>query len=212
MNIENENLDESGKENKTVDAATNPENKNDDVVVKPGEDVDGASAEEGKDKKEEDKKSLEEVDYASIDMPDGFEVDNEVLEDVSPLLKDMGVSKENAEKLYGVAAKMMQKSQEKMQEAWSKQVDAWEKETLADEEIGSIEALATANRALKTFGSEKLQSELISLGIGNHPELIRFCHKIGKAISDDGLVTSSNGAGKQDQGFGRSLYGNKYDK
>ncbi|MEC7472463.1 MAG: hypothetical protein VX946_03765 [Pseudomonadota bacterium] len=43
-------------------------------------------------------------------------------------------------------------------------------------------------KAIEKFGSPELRQVLNDSGLGNHPELVKFCHRIGKAISDDSLV------------------------
>ena len=52
----------------------------------------------------------------------------------------------------------------------------------------------TAKSALDTFGNDALKSLLVETGFGNHPEIIRFMYRAGKAISEDSYIGNSEGA------------------
>jgi hypothetical protein len=58
----------------------------------------------------------------------------------------------------------------------------WIDETKADKEIGGDKldaTLATAKRALDAYGSPQFIEMLNQSGLGNHPEVVRFCAKVG---------------------------------
>ena len=60
-----------------------------------------------------------------------------------------------------------------------------------DAEIGGDklpENLAVARKALETFGTPELKALLNESGLGNHPEVIRFFYRSGKAISEDRVI------------------------
>jgi hypothetical protein len=48
--------------------------------------------------------------------------------------------------------------------------------------------LVHAERALEKFGSPELRKALVSSGLGNHPQLVDFCVKIGRAMKEDTVV------------------------
>ncbi|WP_051018526.1 hypothetical protein [Bartonella queenslandensis] len=67
-----------------------------------------------------------------------------------------------------------------------------------DEEFGGEklqENLAIAQKAMGQFGSPELKEFLNQSRLGNHPELIRAFYRVGKNMSEDGYVGSSQGAG-----------------
>ena len=75
--------------------------------------------------------------------------------------------------------------------------EGWKQSSIADKEFGgdNYEAnAAIAAQARDTFGSEAFKSLLKDSGVGDHPEFIRFCLNVGKAISPDTLVDSSGAA------------------
>jgi hypothetical protein len=53
-----------------------------------------------------------------------------------------------------------------------------------------------AKKALDAFGTTELRSLLNESGLGNHPEVIRFMFRAGKAISEDSMVTGTKGEAK----------------
>jgi hypothetical protein len=72
----------------------------------------------------------------------------------------------------------------------------WEAAITADKDIGGDklpENLAIAKKALADFGTPALTELLEKSKLGNHPEVIRFMVKAGKAISQDSrLVTGGH--------------------
>ncbi len=75
--------------------------------------------------------------------------------------------------------------------------EGWKQSSLTDKDFGgdNYEAnAAIAAQARDTFGSEAFKSLLKDSGVGDHPEFIRFCLNVGKAISPDTLVDSSGAA------------------
>lgn len=150
----------------------------------------GEEEEPGKDKQNE-PETEEEVDYSQIKCPDGFELDKDIMAHVSPVLKELKCSKENAEKIVAAGAEIFNKAIQGQAEAFAKKVDEWEKEVRADEVLGKDENIAIANRAVLEFGDERLTKEIIEAGLGNHPAFVRFCYKVGKAICEDRIVNAT---------------------
>lgn len=79
----------------------------------------------------------------------------------------------------------------------------WAAQARADKEIGGDkfnENLALAAQARDQFGTPELKKVLNVMKIGDHPEVLRFFVRAGKAISQDGFVPgrASNGARKSD--------------
>lgn len=149
------------------------------------------------DTKPEDKTTSEdepiEPDYSDVKAPDGYQVDAEVMTEITPVLKELKCSKENAEKLVAAGSMLVKRTLEAQQTALDEQHEAWKKEVLADKELGKPENIAIANRAIDTFGDEGLK-EITKAGLGNHPSFVRFCLNIGKAISEDSAVISTGSA------------------
>jgi hypothetical protein len=124
---------------------------------------------------------------------EGQELDTAALEQFEPIARELNLTNEQAQKmvdLYGT--KIMPMVQKQQAEAWQKQTEGWAETVKADKEIGGDKLtanLSAAQRALDQFGSPELKEYLNATGLGNHPDLVKTFVKIGKAMSEDGMVT-----------------------
>jgi len=144
-----------------------------------------------------------EVDY-TFEMPEGFELDEQSSTEFKEIAKDLKLPKESAQKLVDIAVKREQARVE----AHAQAVKSWGEQVAADKELGTPENLATAKQAIETFGSPELKEMLDKTGLGNHPAVVRMALKIGKAISEDRVITGRDGAGSQPRDPADILYGN----
>ncbi|EEJ8968774.1 peptidase [Salmonella enterica subsp. enterica] len=124
---------------------------------------------------------------------EGQELDTAALEQFEPIARELNLTNEQAQKmvdLYGT--KIMPMVQQQQVEAWQKTTEQWAADVKADKEIGGDKLtsnLSAAQRALAQFGTPELKEYLESTGLGNHPELVKAFVKVGKAMSEDGMVT-----------------------
>ncbi|WP_175982558.1 peptidase [Caballeronia zhejiangensis] len=141
------------------------------------------------------------IEYTDFKVPEGVELKGEALDELKAFAKEKGLSQEDAQKLVDLGAKQSQAFQTQVAEQAKAQSAEWAAQTKGDKEIGGDalpENLAAAKQALDKFGSPELKSLLNQSGLGNHPEVVRFMVKAGKAISEDGrLVTGA--AGQKDR-------------
>ena len=144
------------------------------------------------------------------------ELDSEVLNAFGDVAKELNLPQEDAQKVLDKVAPVIQERQAKMLE----QVRAdWASESQSDEEFGGealTENLNVAKQALDAFGTDAFKSLLQETGFGNHPEIIRFMYRAGKAISEDSYVGNSQGANprgsnipKDFNGIANALYSNQ---
>ena len=151
------------------------------------------------------------------DAPD--ELDPEVLTAFGEVAKELNLPQEAAQKVLDKVAPVIQAKQAKVLE----EVKAgWVSDSQADEEFGGEnlnDNLEVAKSALNAFGNQALKSLLVETGFGNHPEIIRFMYRAGKAISEDSYVGNSEGAdysgnnGPKDfNAIANSLYSNQQNK
>lgn len=127
---------------------------------------------------------------------EGQELDTAALEQFEPIARELNLSNEQAQKmvdLYGT--KILPMVQQHQAETWQKTTEQWAADVKADKEIGGDKLtanLSAAQRALDQFGTPELKEYLEGTGLGNHPELVKAFIKIGKAMSEDGMVDGSN--------------------
>ncbi|CVA10454.1 Uncharacterised protein [Serratia marcescens] len=137
--------------------------------------------------------------------PEGQELDANALAVFEPIAKELGLSQEQAQKLVDIYPQI----QQQQAEAWSKQVADWGEQVKADKEIGGDKfnaSVGAAQRALDQFGNTELREYLNASGLGNHPALVRFCAKVGKAMAEDTFVVPGQGGQRSAADI---LYGKK---
>lgn len=165
------------------------------------------------DDKKPDQKAPEK--YEDFKLPEGTEVDTELMGEFTTLAKDLNLTQEQAQKLAELGGKIALKANGPGDEAIIEQAKGvWGKEVLADKEIGGdklAENLSVAKKTLDTFGTPALTELLNKSGMGNHPEVIRLFLKVGKQISDDNVLVSGNRS-PSPQNHADKLYGSSSNK
>lgn len=120
-----------------------------------------------------------------LKLSEGSLLDANALEEVSKYAKELKLTQEQAQTVLAEREEAVASFVEKQKSVWAEQ-------SKADKEIGG-EGLAAnvhlSSRVLNRFGSPELKAELDRTGYGNSPEVIRLLTRIGKAMSDDQLVT-----------------------
>lgn len=126
--------------------------------------------------------------YESFTPQEGREFDPTVIGKFSEAAKAANLTQEQAQTFLDTMAPALAERQ-------TEQVNAlkasWADAAKTDKEYGGEklgENLSVAKKALDEFGSPELKSLLDDSGLGNHPEVIRFFYKAGKAISEDSYV------------------------
>ncbi|MHA3808593.1 peptidase [Enterobacter bugandensis] len=147
------------------------------------------------DKPEEEQKQEGAPEKYEFKPAEGQELDTEALKDFEPVARDLNLTNEQAQKLVDAYPKILAGVQQRQAEAWQKQTEGWAETVKADKEIGGDKLtanLSAAQRALDQFGAPELKEYLNATGLGNHPDLVKTFVKIGKAMSEDGMVDGSN--------------------
>ncbi|HBC5198779.1 TPA: peptidase [Serratia marcescens] len=155
--------------------------------------------------KAEKEKKLAAPEKYEFTPPEGQELDANALAVFEPIAKELGLSQEQAQKLVDIYPQI----QQQQAEAWSKQVSDWGEQVKADKEIGGDKfnaSVGAAQRALDQFGNTELREYLNTSGLGNHPALVRFCAKVGKAMAEDTFVVPNQGGQRSAADI---LYGKK---
>lgn len=123
---------------------------------------------------------------------EGIELDSAAMADFEPVARELNLTNEQAQKLVDVYPKILAGVQQRQVEAWQKQTEGWAESVKADKEFGGDKLtanLGAAQCALDQFGNPELREYLESTGLGNHPELVKAFIKVGKAMSEDGVIT-----------------------
>lgn len=158
-----------------------------------GQNTEGQAAEgaktEGDQAKADDKPAVPEK--YEFKAPEGKEFDPAVIGQFSEVAKELGLSQDAAQKILDKMGPTLASRQVEAIEAARTE---WANASTTDKEFGGdklTENLSVAKKALDSFGTPELRTLLNQSGLGNHPEVIRFMYRAGKAISEDGFVPGS---------------------
>ena len=130
-------------------------------------------------------------------LPQGV-VDDGRLQKFEPLFKELGLTNEAAQKLVTAYAEDFLASEQSIDQRLTEQHEAWKSTVLKDPELGGNNYANTerfAQSAVAKFGTQGLKDYLNQTGLGSHPELVRFCAKIGQAMSEDTIHVGNRSGG-----------------
>lgn len=130
--------------------------------------------------------------YADFTLPEGVQIDKGLVEGFKPIAKELNLTQDQAQKLVdyynsGVHAQRM--------EQWAETQKSWVESAKADKEYGGQafqENMGYASAAMDKFGTPELKQYMDEYGAGNHPEVIRFIVRVGKATSEPQHVSGGN--------------------
>jgi len=127
-----------------------------------------------------------------FNAPEGVSLDKGVIGDFEGIARELNLSQESAQKLIDTLGPKLAASQSDQIKSTIAEAQAtWLDASKTDKEFGgdALNAnLGAAKKALDAFGTPELKQLLNESGLGNHPEVIRTFVRIGKQISDDGIV------------------------
>lgn len=129
--------------------------------------------------------------YEDFTLPEGMEMDADVLGEFKGLAKELNIPQDKAQKLIDFQTQLATKQAEQYQAAVAKQSQDWAAAIKNDPEIGGEnydKSVASAIKVIQSFGDPALTELLNTSGLGNHPALFKFCHRISAAISEDKFV------------------------
>lgn len=171
--------------------------------------ADGAKAEGEQAKAEEKPAAPEKYEFKA---PEGKEFDPAVIEPFSELAKELDLPQEAAQKILDKMGPLLETRQVQALEAARTE---WANTSQSDKEFGGeklTENLSVAKKALDSFGTPELRELLNKSGLGNHPEVIRFMYRTGKAISEDRFVGGSVGQPSATRDAANALYPSQQSK
>ena len=149
-----------------------------------------------------------------LKLPEGVTLDAEITTAFEAKAKALGLTQKDAQELYDLGAQVTAKNMASMTAQVSQTQASWLAAAQADKEFGGeslVANMAVAKKAL-SFATPEFKTMLNESKLGNHPEIIRFMYRIGKAMSEDGYVASSAGSGNRDtslEGRAARIYGDK---
>lgn len=132
--------------------------------------------------------------------PEGVEYDKAALEAFEPVAKDLGLTQDQAQKLVDLQTSLTAKATEAGNTAWQALQTQWVSDAKADKEFGEgaggkkfAENMAMVAAGRDAFGDADFVKALKDSGMGNHPAIVRYLFKVGKAVGQGSMVTGSSG-------------------
>ena len=170
------------------------------AVVPPAEEPQKAP-EKAADTKPEDKPA----EVFNLKIPEGKEVDSEMLGAFSTTAQQLGIANEQAQKLLDTMSPVIEsRLQQKMLDAQTATVDAWGQQLAEDPVLGGRNLERTinaANAALKhpEVGTPELKQLLVDTGLANHREIARLFAWIQSRLAPDQIVRGHAPGSQNDQ-------------
>jgi len=133
--------------------------------------------------------------YEDFTLPEGVVLEQSLMESITPLFKELGLSQDGAQKLIDLQVINVQKEADAQKKAWQDTMTGWVDKSKNDKEIGGQlfnESLSLAKEALTAFGTKDFNNMLAVTGVGNHPEMVRFLVKLGKTMKEHDVLQASD--------------------
>jgi hypothetical protein len=150
---------------------------------------------------------------------EGFSVDPGMMQQADPVLRDIGLSNDAANKLLPVARDIMARTQESLvrqiEDSAATQKRAWHDAFVADPEIGGARRGETEHLAAKALDAlgyrdgHPFRQALDASGFGNHPDMIRAFRRLGELVSEDGTFVRPMTAPSRTRPVWERLYPNE---
>lgn len=142
-------------------------------------------------------------DTYTFEPPEGIELDDDLkagAEAFASTAKELGLTQAQYQKLIEYDLQRTTQAVGQATERWTEVVSGWRESVKVDKELGGRslpQTLQTVESAVQQFGDPELRSLLRSpspenptgMSIGNHPAVVRFLNRVGRAIADPSLIT-----------------------
>jgi hypothetical protein len=133
-----------------------------------------------------------------LELPEGAEINSELMGELEPLLKGEKVSLEGANKLAALHLKGIEQAVANIETQAIAQDEAWEKELMTELGAKAPEELSFAAKARDTFFSKETRDFFDKHHIGSNPHFIKDLVKVGKRISESAII---EGGSQKGEGF-----------
>lgn len=124
-------------------------------------------------------------------LPEGMQLDAELLEQATPLLKKFNLDQSEANELAGLIVKREQANVDR----WNKQVDGWKQATLKELGDNAETELAGVSKFIDRFGGKRadaIRSIMNDTGLGSNPDVVHLFREAAKFYNEDSFAVGSN--------------------
>lgn len=131
-----------------------------------------------------------------LELPEGAEINSELMGELEPLLKGEKVSLEGANKLAALHLKGIEQAVANIETQAIAQDEAWEKELMTELGGKAQEELSFAAKARDAFFSKETRDFFDKHHIGSNPHFIKDLVKVGKRISESAIIEGGSTKGE----------------
>ena len=134
--------------------------------------------------------------YEVFELPENFDMNEETLGEYHTFAKENNLTQEQAQRGVDMVAQMKQAEMTQ----WVERQKSWVDDAKSDAEFGGDkfeQSISIAVKARDSFGTPEFNEMLDTSGLGNHPEMIRFLSRVGKQVSEDGVIVGGSSISNQ---------------
>lgn len=136
-------------------------------------------------------------------IPEGMKIDEKRMSSFKNIAKELGLTKEQAQKLVDMDAESIRNSDK----AFNDMKASWKADTMKMLGENAEQKLGEAAAAFKRFGDEEFVKLMQDTGLENHPAVVRVFRSIGSKISVDKTVSATSDGVNSSMTLSESLYG-----
>jgi hypothetical protein len=122
-----------------------------------------------------------------FNMPEGRELDKGMVDRFTPVLKELKIGQDGAQKL----ASLLVEDQIAKEKAYAEITEGWKQETIKTLGTDYQSKLASASKFIDKFGSDEVRKVLNDTGLGNHPQIVQMFINAGKHFGNDSFVAGT---------------------
>jgi hypothetical protein len=131
-----------------------------------------------------------------IKLPDGIKADEATLAEFKAIAKKAGLDSAKASELAGFYSNLQAKQAQVAVEQWKQRNTEWVDALKSDPEFGRDKYSETANLArigVQKLGGKELVDAIVSMGLGNHPVLVKAFARAARAMGEDSSAATAMG-------------------
>lgn len=140
------------------------------------------------DKKNDDDKSEKEIEYEDFSIPEGMDVDDELLAGASELFREYGLTQEQGQRMVDLYSNKIDAAMKANEAAMVEQQKSWEKELKEDPVYGGDnfeKTTLSAEKAFAKFSDDETKQFFKQTNLGSHPSMIRLFKNIADEVLED---------------------------
>lgn len=139
--------------------------------------------------------------YTDFTLPEGVTLDKAILDEATPIFRELGLSQEAAQKLVDLQAKHSAKSSADLSKAVDDMRADWQAKVKADPVLANVDAvkveLGRAKDKLPAQVRTAFDEAMNLTGLGDHPAVVRGLFEFAKLVNEG---TPVNGSGPSPEG------------